>query len=86
MSKRPVLRSSLKGWTAEDDERLRELLLKGMDAREVGYKLGRTATAVRSRGHRLNILVWKPIVSRSTSWERKLGLVKHPAETASVGK
>jgi hypothetical protein len=65
-------RSSVKDWTAADDERLRELSLKGMDAREIGIELKRTATAVRSRAFRMNLLERKPVVSR---WEkRKLGL------------
>ena len=65
-------RSSVKDWTAADDERLRELSLKGMDAREIGIELKRTATAVRSRAFRMNPLERKPVVSR---WEkRKLGL------------
>ena len=65
-------RSSVKDWTTADDERLRELSLKGMDPREIGIELKRTATAVRSRAFRMNLLERKPVVSR---WEkRKLGL------------
>ena len=65
----------MKDWTAADDERLRELLLNGLDAREIGIELKRTATAVRSRAFRMNLLKRKPIVSQIGAWEkRKLGL------------
>jgi hypothetical protein len=68
-------RSSVKDWTAADDERLRELSLKGMDAREIGIERKRTATAVRSRAFRMNLLERKPVVSQIGAWEkRKLGL------------
>jgi carbamoylphosphate synthase large subunit len=68
-------RSSMKDWTAADDERLRELSLKGMDAREIGIELKRTAIAVRSRSFRMNLLERNPVVSKSRAWEkRKLGL------------
>ena len=66
---------SVKDWTTADDERLRELLLKGMDAREFGIELKQTATAVRSRAFRMNLLDRKPVVSQIGAWEkRKLGL------------
>ena len=65
---------SAKDWTAADDKRLRELLVKGMSAREIGIELKRTATAVRSRALRLNILEWKPVISQIGTWEKKLGL------------
>jgi hypothetical protein len=45
---------SAKDWTSADDERLRELVVKGMSAREIGIELNRTAVAVRSRAFRLN--------------------------------
>jgi hypothetical protein len=68
-------RSSVKDWTTADDERLRELSLKGMDPREIGIELKRTATAVRSRAFRMNLLERKPVVSQIGAWEkRKLGL------------
>jgi hypothetical protein len=67
---------SMKGWTAADDERLRELLLQGMDAREIGSELGRTATAVRSRAARLNLLARKPVFSQLTAWERRKLVMK----------
>ena len=67
-------RSSVKDWTAADDERLRELSLKGMDAREIGIELKRTATAVRSRAFRLSLLERKPPVSQIGAWEKKLEL------------
>jgi GcrA cell cycle regulator len=66
---------SAKDWTATDDERLRELWVKGMSAREIGIELNRTAVTVRSRAFRLNLLEWKPVVSQIGAWEkRKLGL------------
>jgi hypothetical protein len=68
-------RSSVKDWTTADDERLRELSLKGMDPREIGIELKRTATAVRSRAFRMNLLERKPVVSQIGAWEkRKLSL------------
>ena len=68
-------RSSVKDWTAADDERLRELSLKGMDAREIGIELKRTATAVRSRAFRMNLLERRPLFSQIVAWEkRKLSL------------
>jgi hypothetical protein len=68
-------RSSVKDWTAADDERLRELSLKGADAREIGIELKRSATAVRARAFRMNLLERRPLVSQIVKWEkRKLGL------------
>jgi hypothetical protein len=75
MPVKPLFKWSMKGWTDADDERLRELLFKGMDAREIASELGRTATAVRSRAYRLNLLAPKPVVSQLAAWEkRRLGL------------
>jgi hypothetical protein len=65
---------SVKDWTAADDGHLRELLVKGMSAREIGIELNCTAVAVRSRAFRLNLLERKPVVSQIGTWERKLGL------------
>jgi hypothetical protein len=65
---------SAKDWTPAEDERLRELLAEGMSAREIGIELKRTATAVRSRAFRLNLLERKPVVSQIGTWEKKLGL------------
>jgi GcrA cell cycle regulator len=65
---------SAKDWTAADDERLRELLIKGMSAREIAIELNFTAVAVRSRAFRLNLLERKPVVSQIGTWEKKLGL------------
>src|SRR6478672_2913935 len=68
-------RSSIKDWTPADDERLRELSLKGMDARAIGIELKRTATAVRSRAFRMNLMERRPVVSQIGAWEkRKLSL------------
>jgi GcrA cell cycle regulator len=67
-------RRSAKEWTAADDERLRDLLVKGMSAREIGIELNCTAVAVRSRAFRLNLLERKPVVSQIGTWEKKLGL------------
>ena len=55
----------MKNWTSADDERLRALVVEGMDARKLGVELNRTATAVRSRAFRLNLPI--PIVPRSRS-------------------
>jgi hypothetical protein len=65
---------SAKDWTAADDERLRELLVKGMSAREIGIELNFTAVAVRTRALRLNLLERKPVVSQIGTWEKKLEL------------
>jgi hypothetical protein len=65
---------SAKDWTAADDERLRELVVKEMSAREIGIELNRTAVAVRSRAFRLNLQERKPPVSQIGTWEKKLGL------------
>jgi hypothetical protein len=66
---------SAKDWTAADDERLRELLVKGMSAREIGIELNFTAVAVRTRAFRLNLQERRPVVSQIGAWEkRKLGL------------
>ena len=48
-------RWSVKNWTAVDDERLREMVVNGMDAQAIGIELNRTATAIRSRAFRLNL-------------------------------
>jgi hypothetical protein len=53
----------VKNWTSADDERLRELVVEGMDARKLAIELNRTATAVRSRAFRLNLTI--PTVPRS---------------------
>ena len=53
----------MKNWTSADDDRLRELVVEGMDARKLGVELNRTATAVRSRALRLNLTI--PTVPRS---------------------
>jgi GcrA cell cycle regulator len=65
---------SAKDWTAADDERLRELVVKGMSAREIGIELNCTAVAVRSRAFRLNLQERKPPVSQIGTWTKKLGL------------
>ena len=57
-------RRYVKEWTAADDERLRELLVEGMSAREIGIELNCTAVAVRSRAFPLNLLERKPVVSQ----------------------
>jgi hypothetical protein len=62
----------MKDWTAADDERLRELSLNGVDARAIGIELKRTATAVRSRAFRMNLLERKPVVSQIGAWGKKL--------------
>jgi hypothetical protein len=64
-------RSSMKDWTAADDERLRELSLNGVDARAIGIELKRTATAVRSRAFRMNLQERRPVVSKIGVWERR---------------
>jgi hypothetical protein len=53
----------VKSWSSADDERLRELVVEGMDGRKLGVELNRTATAVRSRALRLNLTI--PTVPRS---------------------
>jgi hypothetical protein len=52
-------RFAIKPWTPEDDEILRSLALRGVDARVIGSQLNRTAVAVRSRARGLNILLKK---------------------------
>jgi hypothetical protein len=42
-------------WIPADDQILRSLALRGVDARVIGIQLNRTAVAVRSRARRLNI-------------------------------
>ena len=70
----PFRGRSAKDWTAADDERLRELWVKGMSPREIGIELKRTATAVRSRAFRMKLQEWKPVISQIGTWEKKLGL------------
>jgi hypothetical protein len=48
-----------KNWTKADDELLRSLAFKGVDARLIGKELNRSASAVRSRANRLDILLKK---------------------------
>jgi hypothetical protein len=64
----------VKDWTAADEERLRELLAKGMSEREIGIELNFTAVAVRTRAFRLNLLQRKPVISKIGTWEKRLGL------------
>ena len=61
---------SVKDWTAADDERLRELLVKGMSPREIGIELNCTAVEVRSRAFRLNLLERKPLISQIGTWDK----------------
>ena len=51
-------------WTPADDEILRSLALRGVDARVIGSQLNRTAVAVRSRARRLNIFLKKTTPKR----------------------
>jgi len=51
-------------WNTADDELLRTLALKGVDARLIGMKLNRTAPAVRARANRLNLRLKKTILKR----------------------
>ena len=62
-------RVAARPWTPADDEVLRSLALKGVDARGIGNRLNRTADAVRSRAKRLNILIRK---HRGSAEEKKL--------------
>jgi hypothetical protein len=66
-------RRSAKDWTAADDERLRELWVNGMSAREIGIELNYTAVAVRSRAFRLNLMERQPVVSQIGAWEKSSG-------------
>jgi hypothetical protein len=52
-----VGRFATRPWTPADDEILRSLALRGVDARVIGSQLNRTAVAVRSRARRMNILL-----------------------------
>jgi hypothetical protein len=54
-----VGRFATRPWTPADDEILRSLALRGVDARVIGSQLNRTAVAVRSRAKRMNILLKK---------------------------
>jgi hypothetical protein len=76
MAEKPsLLKWSMKGWTAADDDRPRVLFFTGMDTREKGNELGRTATAILSCAFHLNLLVQKLVISQFSVWEkRKLGL------------
>jgi hypothetical protein len=79
MPEKLVLRSS-RGRTAEDDERLRELLLKGMDAQEVGSRLGRTVTAVPIPWLSFEHPGMEAHSFTVDDWERKLSRLKQVAE------
>ena len=57
-------RFATRPWTPADDEILRSLALRGVDARAIGSQLNRTAVAVRSRARRLNILLKKTTLKR----------------------
>ena len=57
-------RFATRPWTPVDDEILRSLALRGVDARVIGSQLNRTAVAVRSRARRLNILLKKTTLKR----------------------
>src|ERR1700722_12384327 len=48
-------RSSVKDWTAADDELLRELSLKGIDAREIGIDSWNGGPYFRKLGHGKNV-------------------------------
>jgi len=65
-------RFATRPWTPEDDEILRSLALRGVDARVIGNQLNRTAVAVRSRARRLNILLKKTKPKRyQMGWGRR---------------
>jgi hypothetical protein len=57
-------RFAARPWTPADDEILRSLALRGVDARVIGSQLDRTTVAVRSRARRLNILLKKTTPKR----------------------
>jgi hypothetical protein len=46
-------------WTAADDKLLQTLALRGVDSRLIGMELNRTASAVRARANRLNLVLRK---------------------------
>jgi len=44
-----------KPWTAEDEDRLRQLLAEGLEYLDIAAALGRTAVAVRCRASQLGL-------------------------------
>jgi hypothetical protein len=47
--------NNAKGWTSEEDEQLRKLIISNVPAFEIAAELGRTLSAVRSRAGTLRI-------------------------------
>jgi hypothetical protein len=57
--------STSKPWTPVDDERLRSLVISGIDVSEIATELERTISAVRSRAERkLGVSLKRVIVAR----------------------
>jgi len=62
------MRHTSKQWTPLDDERLRSLVISGMDAREIATELERTISAVRARAERkLGVSLKRVMVARRSA-------------------
>ena len=55
MSEPRSTRKSGKAWTADDDDRLRELAGENTPTRVIGLKLGRSAAAIYGRASRIGV-------------------------------
>jgi hypothetical protein len=49
-----------KAWTADEDERLRQLVISNASLSDIAGDLGRTASAVRARAHAKRIALGRP--------------------------
>jgi hypothetical protein len=52
-------RYAARAWTQIDDEKLRALVLNGLNSRSIGVQLDRTEVPVRTRARRLDIILKK---------------------------
>jgi len=60
--------NSGKLWSAEEDERLRELAVTGANPSEIAAKLNRTEAAIKARAHVLRVGLRRFRARRRAKW------------------
>ena len=60
--------NSGKLWSAEEDERLRELAVTGANPSEIAAKLNRTEAAIKARAHVLRVGLRRFRARRGSKW------------------
>ena len=57
-----------KPWTLVEEERLRAMIMSGMDVKDISSELQRTVVAVRSRSEQIGISLRRVTVKRPAAW------------------